>query len=807
MPEPVSYDVNQLAEINKSLQERSEKLEEEIRQFQHVLDEVKNREVSEKELKNRRKRSFAAAKNIKLSEAETRYLIDEQLKAAGWEADTANLRYSKGARPENGTCKAIAEWPTASGHADYALFVNHHLIGIVEAKRKEKDAVSDLLQAKRYAQDIEIKGDESFIGGPWEKFRVPFLFATNGRPYLKQLEHKSGIWFLDVRRPANHPRVLPAWHSPRGLLDLFRKDQDVSEIRLKKEPFDYLGLRDYQIKAIESIEHALEQNKRQILLAMATGTGKTRTAIGLIYRLIKAERFNRILFLVDRNALGEQAEDAFKEAVMEDLHTFNEIFDMQSMKTAVPEETTRVHISTVQGMIRRIMFPPDDKDFPTVDRYDCILVDEAHRGYTLDKELGEIELEFRDEADYISKYRMVLEYFDAVKIGLTATPAPHTAEIFGYPVFSYQYRDAVLDGWLIDHEPPHQIETRLARDGIKWKKGETVPVYDSATGTVTNLTDIPDDLCLEIDHFNKMVITEKFNETVAKVLVKELDPEGDEKTLIFAAGDDHADMIVRILKKKFAAVGMETHDEAIEKITGSIDKQLEMIKRFKNEKYPNIAVTVDLLTTGVDVPEICNIVFLRRVRSRILYEQMMGRATRLCERIKKSRFRIFDAVGLYAALEPVTNMKPVTPKPEITLRMLSDELADMQAKQAGETVQKRHMEQIVAKMLQKARQLDEDARKEFEKIAEGQTPESFIQAFRGKSIPEVREILKGKQHVLAFLNENRSRARKQFISHHDDELTSHTRGYGKGEKPEDYLNRPPAKLKNLTEKGIYDIYL
>ncbi|MBW2742731.1 MAG: DEAD/DEAH box helicase family protein, partial [Deltaproteobacteria bacterium] len=209
--------------------------------------------------------------------------------------------------------------------------------------------------------------------------------------------------------------------------------------------------------AIEKIEQALENNKQSILLAMATGTGKTRTAIGLIYRLIKSERFRRILFLVDRNALGEQAEDAFKETKLEDLLTFDQIFDLQGIGSNKTEETTRAHISTVQGIIHRIMFNADDSDIPTIDQYDCIVVDEAHRGYTLDKELGEVELLYRDEKDYISKYRKVLEYFDAVKIGMTATPAPHTADIFGKPVFTYGYREAVIDGWLIDHEPPHQF--------------------------------------------------------------------------------------------------------------------------------------------------------------------------------------------------------------------------------------------------------------------------------------------------------------------------------------------------------------
>ncbi len=594
LPKKELLEAGQLLAINEELKQKTDKLEEDYKILQAELDNLKVSKTTDESKSARRKVSSKIANLMNLSEAETRLLIDDQLRAAGWIADSQNLRYAKGARPEKGEAKAIAEWPTISGPADYALFEGMDLVGVIEAKKKSKDVVSDMQQAKRYASDIEIKGEEIFIGGPWANYKVPFLFATNGRPYLKQLEHKSGIWFLDGRRSTNHPKALHAWYTPQGLTELFKQNIENAEDELKKEPFDYLDLRDYQKKAIEKTEEALKKGKTAILLAMATGTGKTRTAIGLIYRLIKAGRFRRILFLVDRNALGEQAADAFKETRLEDLHTFDQIFDLQEVDKPKPEETTKVHVSTVQGVIRRIMFNANDDEVPTVDQYDCIVVDEAHRGYTLDKELGEVELLYRDEKDYISKYRKVLEYFDSVKIALTATPAPHTVEIFGKPAFTYSYREAVIDGWLVDHEPPHQIETKLKKKGITWKKGETVPVYDKATGQVTNLENIPDDLTLEIESFNKLVITEPFNRTVAKTLVQELSPESDEKSLIFAASDDHADLIVKVLTEEFEKVSGPVDDDAIKKITGSIDKPLEMIRKYKNEKYPTIPIGATL---------------------------------------------------------------------------------------------------------------------------------------------------------------------------------------------------------------------
>lgn len=734
----------------------------------------------------RREQATATAANVELDEAATRVLIDQQLREAGWEVDSQALRYAKGVRPQKNKFMAIAEWPTASGPADYVLFLGLDAVGIVEAKKKAKDVPSILQQAKRYSKDITFPEGISACGGPWEQYQVPFLFATNGRPYLKQLETKSGIWHVDVRRPQNLAKALTGWHSPDGLRQLLKQDIDVANDKLRHDPIDRLGLRDYQERAIVAVETAVTEGANTCLLAMATGTGKTRTAIGLIYRLLKSGRFRRILFLVDRSALGEQTLEALQSTKLENLQSFPEIYDVKGLRDITPDTDTKLHVATVQGMVRRLLDATDPCQVPTVDTYDCIVVDECHRGYGLDQELTEGEFKLaeygiRTQSDYISSYRRVLEHFDAVKIGLTATPAAHTTEIFGKPTFQYGYREAVIDGHLIDHEPPVNLVTKLAEEGIHFERGTQVRLFDPLL-SVDSLAELEDEVNLEIDSFNRRVITENFNRVVCTELAKHLDPTSDEKTLIFAATDAHADTVVKLLKEAFQAQYGEVDDAAVEKITGTIDKPLERIRHFKNERYPNVAVTVDLLTTGIDVPKICNLVFLRRVRSRVLYEQMLGRATRLCPAINKAAFIIYDAVALYEALEPVTNMKPVVAKPNISFAELVRELQEVEDEDARQTA----LEQLIAKLQRKKQQMSAEALDRFEAAAK-MGPGELAKLLKQSSPEQAAAWFHAHELVLGTL-ERTIEPQALYVSDHHDELLRVERGYGNGNKPEDYLD-------------------
>lgn len=748
------------------------------------------------------------------SEAETRYLIDEQLRKVGWEVDTQKLRYSKGTRPEKGRNIAIAEWPTDStvgkkGFADYALFIDERLVAIIEAKAIHKDIPSVIdYQCKDYSRNVRAE-DEKYQIGMWRNYKVPFVFATNGRPYLEQYDTKSGVWFLDLRKSDNAPKALKGWMSPTGMLELFERDIAAKDQALQDMPYDLLrdkdglNLRDYQLKAIQAAEHAILNGQQNILLAMATGTGKTRTILGMIYRFLKTGRFRRILFLVDRTSLGKQATDVFEEVKLEELMTLDDIYNIKGLEDKVIDKETKLQVATVQSMVKRILYNEGDT-MPAVTDFDLVIIDEAHRGYILDKEMGEDELLYRDQIDYQSKYRSVVEYFDAIKIALTATPALQTTEIFGQPVYKYTYREAVIEGYLVDHDAPHQLTTKLSKEGIHYKKGDIVTRYDSITGEITNSELLDDELDFDVDKFNRQVITEPFNKAVLAEIARDIDPETPEvqgKTLIYAVDDQHADLIVKILKEIYTETGVD--NDAIMKITGSVGggnkkKIEEAIQRFKNERYPSIVVTVDLLTTGIDVPEITTLVFMRRVKSRILFEQMLGRATRLCPEIHKTHFEIYDPVGVYDSLDEVNTMKPVVVNPTATFTQLLEGLEVL----TDEKEVQNQINQIIAKLQRRKQNMSSKAMEHFISMSGGYKPTQFIANIQScDSLSEAKKQLLACGELFKMLDQLKPNGgRSVVISKHEDELLEHTRGYGNGSKPEDYLDAFAMYVKTKMDE-------
>ncbi|MGY3745831.1 type I restriction-modification system endonuclease [Vagococcus salmoninarum] len=790
--------------------------ESEKEEFQAQLERAAtDMEDDPKELRQkRRERSKAYLRNVELNEKQTRVMfIDPQLRNAGWEVNTETLDWRKGTRPEKNKNMAISEMPTKNGRADYGLFIGLDLVGVVEAKKYGKSVSGDMVQAKDYSRQVSDSSEFNILS-EIDEYKAPFIYASNGRPYLKQLQERSGVWYWDARTPNKPAVALEGWHSPEDLKQKLIVDQTQAEEELKEEPYQNFADRYYQIDAIKAVEQGLIDNKRKMLLALATGTGKTRLALSLIYRLIKTKRVRRVLFLVDRRSLGTQTADALKDIKIDNL-SYSDIYDVKEIGDNFPEQDTKIQITTVQGMVRRLFFKDDSEDKLSIGTYDFIIVDEAHRGYTEDKEMSDEELNFQNEKDYVSQYRRVIDYFDATVLGMTATPALHTTQIFGAPIYTYSYTDAVVDGYLIDHEPPYKFETELSKNGIKFEAETEVDVWNDETKTIDKAY-LSDELSFDVDKFNKQVITENFNRVILEALTNYIDPSEPGKTLIFAANDEHADMIVRLLKKAYQDEDIDV-DDAIMKITGYLRNPDTAIKRFKNEKNPSIVVTVDLLTTGIDVPEIENLVFLRRVRSRILYDQMLGRATRLCPEIGKEAFRIFDAVQLYDYLQDITDMKPVVSDPKQSIQEILDKTIE-----ADDPEEFGYFKaELIAKLQRKKQRISEKGAKEINELNNIESLDAWLQSIKTMT----REELEAQTEKIQRVADYRTFREPVVIATQQDELTAVNRGYGEENvKPGDYLNEfnqfirdninliPALELvvrspKDLTYQDLRDVQL
>ncbi len=796
MPEEVAH-----PDFEALIAEQEKKIAELSKQLAEVTTTVSG--TTQKE---RAKQSEKVSSMMNWTEAQTRCLIDEQLQKAGWEADTKNLRYSKGTRPVKGRNIAIAEWPTDSafyknGYVDYAFFIGEKLVAVMDAKKASEDVASTIdVQVKDYATHIKAE-DLKYTVGTWGAYQVPFLFASNGRSYIEHLRTKSGIWFLDARSSANQPYPIRNWFSPSDLLEKLGQNIEEANDALVTADDSFmtdptgLNLRDYQIRAINKATEAIIGGKTTALLAMATGTGKTRTVLGLIYKMLESKRFRRILFLVDRVSLGEQAMDTFKDVKLKELMTLDQIYELKAIDDNDINLETKVSVSTVQGLLKRTVLSDTPDLMPGA--FDLIIVDEAHRGYILDREMTEEEILYDNQEDYMSKYKQVIEYFDAVKIALTATPALHTTQIFGEPVFTYSYREAVIDGWLVDHDPPYIINTDFIQNKAKFAKGETLAQFDPNTNELLNGAVLEDELDFDVSEFNRKIVLPDNTRKVLEEISSYLNPESGEKTLIFAVNDAHADTIVDMLRDIYKEYGISY--EAIMKITGKTaggnkKKVLQVIKQFKNNQYPNIAVTVDLLTTGIDVPAICNLVFMRKINSRILFEQMLGRATRLCPEIGKTHFNIFDAVRVYEDLDSTSGMKSVS-----VSKTMPELLEDLF--RPSDTSKQPIKDRILARLQRKNNHLTTEQKYEVSERLNGSDLKAYVKKLKTYTEEAFIERCRKDTDFLLWVDNLKGKKRGHYYSDKEDTLLETTRGYGDTEKPEDYLEAF-AKFVNENKDTI-----
>jgi type I restriction enzyme R subunit len=599
------------------------------------------------------------------NERETRKgRIDPRLEGAGWQV------LGPGTRPDTTLFPvAIPELPTAEGPADYALGVAQRIRAVVEAKKLTVGAQGVLPQAERYSRGIHQQPR-------WQgEFGVPFLYSTNG----------EGIRFQDVRREQNRSRWVSAFHTPQALGEMLERDFDTELDRLdglqRSEQ-----MRPYQLDANAAIEDAVRQGKRKLLVAMATGTGKTLMTVNEIYRLMKSGLARRVLFLVDRRALAAQAVRTFASFEAEPGFKFNKIYTVYSQRfqkddigdqpfdpTVLPNSMLMepklgdafVYVSTIQRMTMNLFGGEKaltvdgeaaDADAERLDvpihAFDLIVADECHRGYTAQEQ---------------AVWRDTLEYFDAIKIGLTATPATHTMAYFESLVYRYDYDEAVRDGYLVDYDLV-RLRSDVRINGIFLKEGEQVDEVDPETGA-KQLDLIEDERIFDASAVERDITAPDSNRRILSELKHYADEHQAKHgrfptTLIFAANDlphtSHADQLVEQAREIF-----DQGEAFVAKITGRVDRPLQRIREFRNRPKPGIAVTVDLLTTGIDIPDLEFMVFLRPVKSRILFEQMLGRGTRLGERVTdKDRFLVFDCFDgtLFEYFAGTTGLTAVPPE-------------------------------------------------------------------------------------------------------------------------------------------------
>ena len=827
--EPAEYRLTSVDEERaraKSLEEREaeiaaaqKKLEEDRKKFEADRPAWREARKSTRAAVARRRKQME--KEGTLNEHQTRVqLIDEKLRAAGWEVDTENLTWEKGVRPQKGRNIAISEVPLAlkvpegeepkNYRADYVLFAGLQCVGVVEAKKQSLDVMSDLEQAKRYSMAMPSSEEYELVDAK-DDFRVPYLYASNGREYCGKASNKSGIWFYDARTPGQRSHAIEAFHSPDDLLKKLKTDVIAADTTLAgNADFPAFAGRDYQIEAVRAVEQALAEGQREIMLSMATGTGKTRVAFSLMHRLLESGRSTSILFLVDRRSLGIQAAAAAASMELASGLTMNQVYTIaganeRGMSLEEPDPAVSIQIATVQSMVKKIVKDKDPAFRMT--SYDLVIIDEAHRGYTEDAELDDESYLYRDVDDFMSGYRRVAEFFDAPLVALTATPAKHTTDIFNLPVYEYTYRQAVLDGVLVDHDAPRVLETELSRHGIHYVRGEKVTFFDPKSHT-TELAILPEDIDYDVTDFNQKVQTESFNRTVLEQVIEYLPDYFDVaqtkagKTLIFAARDDHADLIVHILRELYEeqcefSEGEYT-DEAIVKITGRVSEEdrQRLIRAFRNERYPAIAVTVDLLTTGIDVPEISNLVFMRRVKSRILFDQMLGRATRRCDALRKDHFKIFDAVGVYEAVVPFSAMQSVAADSSQSIADIYDEVSTtadaLVAEQAtGESegtpdaLQSGfiyHKERLVAKIQGKMRRMTDSDRDMLARRLQSASIETLIERIIQAKPQEwdslQKDIIEFDAWIASYSVSGSDLSTRMAISTKDDDLASDEQRFG-----------------------------
>ena len=596
-------------------------------------------------------------------EQKAREAIDQRLTQSGW-----ILQDMRQLNPVAGPGVAVREFPTSTGPVDYALFVDGTPVGVVEAKADEK------------GQDITtVEGQSSRYAGStfkWVKTGYTIRFAYEATSKLTR--------FTDYADQKYRSRPIFSFHRPESLRALLKADDTIRNNMKHFPPFDTTGFRSCQITAIQNLERSFAENRPRALVQMATGAGKTFTAITAVYRLLKYAKVNRVLFLVDTKSLGEQAEREFLAyRPNDDNRSFSEIYGVRRLKNSFISPDVQVCISTIQRMYSILKGEELDEsaeetsfnEMTTAERqtakevvynakyppefFDCIIIDECHRSI-------------------YNVWQQVLDYFDAFLVGLTATPDKRTFAFFEENVVSeYSREQAIIDGVNVG-EDIFLIETQVTQSGAhimkqliecrnrlsrekRWKQLDEDVNY------------VPTQLDRDIVNPSQIrMVIRTFRENLFTTLF----PRRKEvpKTLIFAKTDSHADDIIQIVRKEFGE-----GNEFCQKITYAADNPEQILSDFRNNYNPRIAVTVDMIATGTDVKPIECLIFMRDVRSKNYFEQMKGRGTRVLGKDdlqkvtpsateNKDHFVIVDAVGVTKSKKSET--RTLERKPSVSMKEL-----------------------------------------------------------------------------------------------------------------------------------------
>ena len=675
--------------------------------------------------------------------------IDAKLVAAGWHVQNkAKINFNVG----QGI--AVREYPTDIGPADYVLFVDRHAIGVIEAKPEDWGHKITVVeeQASGYAAAI--------LKWVTNKEPLPFVYQSTG--VITRL--------TDGRDPHPRSREVFTFDRPETMAEWLSKPESL-RARLQNIPMlDPAGLRACQVTGITNLESSFKADRPRALMQMATGSGKTFTAITSVYRLLKHADAKRILFLVDTRNLGQQAEQEFMSYLPnDDNRKFTELYNVQLLKNSFIAGSSQVCISTIQRMYSILKDEPLDESaeeenpaerlvrpkqpLPVVynpkyppEYFDFIIIDECHRSiYNI--------------------WRQVIEYFDAYLIGLTATPDARTYGFFKKNIVSeYSHEKAVADGVNVGNEI-FVIDTQVTKQGTTVRAEQQIEKRERLTRKKRWERQDDDEQFATTQLDREVVIPDQIRTIVRTFRDKlpEIFPGRDEvpKTLIFAKTDSHADDIIQIAREEFGQ-----GNDFCKKITyQSTEDPKSVLAQFRNNYNPRIAVTVDMIATGTDVRPLECLLFMRDVRSRNYFEQMKGRGTRVIEADDlrkvtpsakaKTHYVIVDAVGVTKSMK--TASQPLITKPGVSLKDLATGV--MMGVRDEDTVSS-----LAGRLVRLDRELDDDDRKRISDLAGGtrlaQIVSSLLEAIDADRIEEeVKSEAKGAEPT----DEQRDRTRDRLV--------------------------------------------